>query len=668
MFVFKAAVVGAGTMGGQIAQTIAAAGIPVVLKDIDDALVQAGLDEARNVTSGQVGKLAEKGKITAEQAEEQLKAIMGRIHGTTSYDAFGDVDFVVEAVPERMDIKQSVFAELDAATPGHAILASNTSSLSITEMGEATLRPEKVVGFHYFYPASIMPLIEIVEGEETSAETVSAAITFAQAIRKQPITCAEVPGFVVNRILNSGIAEVWREQEAKGLSIKKIDEGVGAAGVVPIGPYYLVNLLGLDTVLHVAEHLVESYGEERFYVPKGMQKLVADGKLGAKTGGDGFYDAQGEPNISGDNEPDIAELVEMLSLKTLIEACLVLEEGVATHRDIDFGMMAGAGLDPRRGLMPPFMKADVEGLDTILERMENAQERYGERFTPPTILRRLVAQGRLGQKSGQGFYAYPQPDEEQPAEVVKLETRADGVAIAWLANGQMNSISPQVVEDLGKVWSKVKSSGVHALVIASSNPFLYSAGADIKAFTQMDESAGEQLIHAAHALFKELGTEGVATIAAVNGLAFGGGCELAMSCDVRIAARSAIFGQPEIKLGIIPGFGGTQRLPRLVGTNKALEMNLVGDPILADEAFELGLVNRLAEDHELLDTALQWARKLAAQAPLALAQIKRVSGAGDLDQGVEDEKRAFAAVFASADAKEGISAFLGKRAPSFKGE
>jgi enoyl-CoA hydratase/3-hydroxyacyl-CoA dehydrogenase len=670
MFVFKAAVVGAGTMGGQIAQTIAAAGIPVVLKDIDDALVQAGLDEARNVTSGQIGKLVEKGKITAEQAEAQIAEILARIHGTTSYEAFGDVDLVVEAVPERMEIKQSVFAELDAATPGHAILASNTSSLSITEIAEATLRPEKVVGFHYFYPASIMPLIEIVEGEETSAETVAAAITFAQAIRKQPITCVEVPGFVVNRILNSGISEIWREQEEKGLSIKAIDEGVGAAGVTPVGPYYLVNLLGLDTVLHVAEHLVESYGEERFYVPKGMQKLVADGKLGAKTGGDGFYDPQGEANIDGENEPDVAELVELLSLKTFLEACLVLEEGVATHRDIDFGMMAGAGLDPRRGLMPPFMKADSEGLDAVLERMENAQERYGERFTPPTILRRLVAQGRLGQKSGQGFYAYPQPDAEQPAEVVKLETRADGVAIAWLANGPMNSISPQVIEDLGKVWSHVKSASsqpVRALVIASSNPFLFCAGADIKAFTTMDEAAGAELINGAHALFRELGSAGVVTIAAVNGLAFGGGCELAMACDVRIAARSAIFGQPEIKLGIIPGFGGTQRLPRLVGENKALEMNLVGDPILADEAYELGLANRLVEDHELFDTALQWARKLAGQAPVAVAQIKRVSAAGDLDEGIDAEKRAFAEVFASADAREGIAAFLGKRAPRFSG-
>jgi enoyl-CoA hydratase / 3-hydroxyacyl-CoA dehydrogenase len=667
MFVFKAAVVGAGTMGGQIAQTIAVAGFPVVLKDINQDLVQAGLDEARKVTEGQVGKLVKKERITAEQGAAQIEEILGRIEGTTSYGAFGDVDFVIEAVPERMEIKQAVFAELDAVTPGHAILASNTSSLSIGEIGEATMRPDKVVGFHYFYPASVMPLVEIVESEETSPETVTAALTFAQAIRKQPIACLEVPGFVVNRILMSGMSEIWREQEEKKLSIKAMDEGIGAAGVVPMGPYFLVNLLGLDTVLHVAEHVADAYGDERFYVPKGMQKLVSEGKLGAKTGGDGVYSPAGEANLKGDADPDVAEIVELLALKTFTEAALVLQEGVATHRDIDFGMMAGAGLDPRRGLMPPFMKADIEGLDSVLERLENAAERYGERFAPPAILRRLVAQGRLGQKSGQGFYAYPQPDAEQPAEVVKLETRPDGVAIAWLANGQMNSIAPQVIEDLGKVWSRVKDTNVHALVIASSNPFLFSAGADIKAFTAMDAASGEQLIHAAHALLREFGSEGIATIAAVNGLAFGGGCELAMACDVRIAARSATFGQPEIKLGIIPGFGGTQRLPRLVGENKALEMNLVGDPILAEEAFELGLVNRMVEDHELLDTALSWARRLAGQAPVALEQIKRVSGAGDLDAGIEAEKRGFATAFASEDAKEGISAFLGKRAPRFQG-
>jgi enoyl-CoA hydratase / 3-hydroxyacyl-CoA dehydrogenase len=666
MFVFKAAVVGAGTMGGQIAQTIASAGIPVVLKDIDEELVDAGLAEARKVTQNQVGKLVERGKLNEEAAAVQVAAVVERIHGTTEYEGFGDVDFVIEAVPERMEIKRAVFGDLDAITPGHAILASNTSSLSITEIGEATSRPDKVCGFHYFYPASVMRLVEVIEGDDTAAETLSAAIAFAQTIRKMPITCAEVPGFVVNRILTAAMSEIWREQESKGLAIKKIDEGMGAANVVPVGPYFLVSLLGLDTVLHVAEHLHESYGDERFYVPREMQRLVADGKLGAKTGGDGFYSPQGEPNLDGDADPDVDELVELLTLKTFVEACLVLEEGVATHRDIDVGMMAGAGLDPRRGLLPPFMKADVEGLDTILERLETAAERHGERFEPPLTLRRLVAQGRLGQESGQGFYPYPQLDDDQPAEVVKLETRGD-VAIAWLANGLMNAISPQVIRDLDAVWGKVKDSGVRALVIASSNPLLFCAGADIKSFTEMDEAGGRELVDTAHALFSDLGRGGIATIAAVNGLAFGGGCELAMACDVRLVAQSALFGQPEIKLGIIPGFGGTQRLPRLVGHNKALEMNLVGDAIGADEAYEYGLVNRVVLDHELFDTAMQWARKLAGQAPLAVARIKQVSGKGDLDDGIDAEKAAFAAVFVSEDAREGIGAFLGKRLPTWSG-
>ena len=169
MFVFKAGVVGAGVMGGEIAQVIAAAGVPVVLKDVDAKFVDAGLEKAREVTHGQVAKLVSKGKLSEEAAAAQADRTLALITGTTSYDEFGDVDFVIEAVPERMEIKQAVFAELDAVTPGHAVLASNTSSLSITEIGAATHRPDKVVGFHYFYPASIMPLIEIVEGDDTSA-------------------------------------------------------------------------------------------------------------------------------------------------------------------------------------------------------------------------------------------------------------------------------------------------------------------------------------------------------------------------------------------------------------------------------------------------------------------------------------------------------------------
>jgi enoyl-CoA hydratase/3-hydroxyacyl-CoA dehydrogenase len=666
MFVSKAAVVGGGTMGGEIAQAIAAADIPVVVKDIDQKFVDAAVEKARAVTEGQLSRLVKKEKLTQEQADARLAEVMGLVTGTTSYEEFGDVDFVIEAVPEKMAIKQAVFAEIDAATPGHAILASNTSALSITEIGESTLRADKVVGFHFFYPASVMPLVEVVVGEETSQETATAAYNFAQAIKKQPIVCGEVPGFVVNKILMATIGEIWRAQEDHGLSLKAIDEAIAAAQVAPMGPFFLTDLLGLDTVLHVAEHLNESYGES-FYVHKGLQGLVGEGKLGAKSGGEGFF-KDGEQTIPGDAAPDAEELVAMFTGRALVEACLLVEEGVCSVRDIDLGMMAGAGLDPRRGLLPPFWKADVEGLGKVLEMLEGLAERHGERFAPPLLLRRLVAQGRLGLESGQGFYPYPQPDEGEQAETVKLETRG-GVAIAWLANLPMNAVSPEVIRDLKTVWERVKGAdGVGAMVIASAVPVVFSAGADIKAFTAMDEAAGEELIHSGHALLRDLGQAPVATLAAVNSIAFGGGCEIAMACDVRIAAEAAVFGQPEIKLGIIPGFGGSQRLPRLVGPNKALEMNLTGDAVLSEEALEIGLVNRVVPDHELLETALMWAKKLAAQAPVAVGQIKAVSHKGDLDEGIEAEKQGFATAFNSADGKEGIAAFLAKRSPKWSGK
>jgi 3-hydroxyacyl-CoA dehydrogenase len=288
MEVFKAAVVGAGTMGGEIAQVIASAGIPVVLKDVEQKFVDQGLEKAHEVTQGQLGGLVSKEKITQEDADRQLEETVGRIMGATEYEGFGDVDFVVEAVPERMEIKQSVFAELDTVTPGQAILASNTSSLSITEMGEATSRPEKVVGFHFFYPASVMRLIEVIEGEETSEETLQSAANFAQAIRKTAIRCGEVPGFVVNRILNSSVSEIWRVAEEEDIDVKEIDKLVQESKAAPMGPFFLADLLGLDTVLHVAEHLRDSYGD-RFYVSTKMKELVEAGDLGQKTG-KGFYE------------------------------------------------------------------------------------------------------------------------------------------------------------------------------------------------------------------------------------------------------------------------------------------------------------------------------------------------------------------------------------------
>jgi enoyl-CoA hydratase / 3-hydroxyacyl-CoA dehydrogenase len=366
--------------------------------------------------------------------------------------------------------------------------------------------------------------------------------------------------------------------------------------------------------------------------------------------------------MSTGTDIDTQALVDRFTLKAFVESCLVLEEGLASLKDIDLGMMAGAGIIP-----PPFARADQIGLDEVLTKLERASEEWGENYEPPTILRRLVSQGRLGVKSGQGFFPYAQPDAGWDESPVKLETRGE-IAIAWLDNPPANSIAPEVVEALRKVWDAVNGSDVRALVFASVNPMLFCAGADIKAFTKMDAAGGKQLLDGMHGLLREMERSRIVTIAAVNALAFGGGCELAMACDVRIAADSATFGQPEINLGIIPGFGGTQRLPRLVGEAKALELNLTGDPISAEEAYELGLANRVVPDHELLDSALGWARKLAAQAPLAIEQIKQVSATADLDAGIEAEKQGFATVFASEDAREGIGAFLQKRTPKFEGK
>jgi 3-hydroxyacyl-CoA dehydrogenase len=288
MFVFKAGVVGAGVMGGEIAQVIAAAGVPVMLKDVDQKFVDAGLKKAREVTDGQVAKLVGKGKVSEGEATAQAERTLSLITGTTAYDGFGDVDFVIEAVPEKMEIKHAVFAELDAVTPGHAILASNTSGLSITEIGDATNRPDQVVGFHFFWPASYMRLIEVIEGDDTSPETVQAAANFAQSIRKVPVRCRECPGFVVNRILASTASEIWRYQDETGIDVERLDAFITERTQMPMGPFRVADMSGLDTAVKVAHDMVDAYGD-RFYVHRGMEERVERGELGAKTG-KGFYE------------------------------------------------------------------------------------------------------------------------------------------------------------------------------------------------------------------------------------------------------------------------------------------------------------------------------------------------------------------------------------------
>ncbi len=354
-------------------------------------------------------------------------------------------------------------------------------------------------------------------------------------------------------------------------------------------------------------------------------------------------------------------LVERFELKALVEACRVLEDGTAQAGEIDLAMTAGAGIAPG-----PFTRADERGLDSALEALERTRAQWGERFAPPLILRRLVGQGRLGRKSGQGFFPYPRPDPEQGMRRdVVLESRGE-IAIIWLQRPPANLLGPSTFDELTDAWREVDGR-VRAVVIASSSPHAFSAGADIKELAGIDSAAAaRRLVEAGHRVARAMERSSTVTIASVNSTAFGGGCEVALACDFRLAARSASFAQPEIKLGILPGFGGTQRLPRLIGEARALELNLLGEPIGADEALRIGLANRVVPDHELFDASIALARKAARQPPIAVEQVKRVSR-GELDRGLVAETDGFLKALLSEDAAEGLSAFLEKRRANYRG-
>lgn len=279
MYIFKCAVVGAGAMGGEIAQVISWAGLPVVLKDVDQKMLDHGMATARGIYQRRV----DKGKLTAADMSDK----MALITPTMTYDDFGDVDFVIEAVPEKIEIKKAVFAELDKICQSTAILATNTSALSIGAIASATKRPGQVIGFHFFNPASVMKLIEVVSGSQTSEDTIETAVTFAEELRKIPVKVKDCAGFVVNRVLMASMIEILRAREELGVDYEAVDALVQSRGGVPMGPFLLADMLGLDIAVDVAGTLEKAYGP-RFAAPQELRDLVAAGHLGVKTG-KGFY-------------------------------------------------------------------------------------------------------------------------------------------------------------------------------------------------------------------------------------------------------------------------------------------------------------------------------------------------------------------------------------------
>lgn len=410
MYIYKAGIVGAGKMGAEIAQVISYAGIPVVIKDINDKVVKRAIDTARKIYKGRV----DKGKLSPEEMESK----MALISGTTTYEPFKDVDIVIEAVPESLELKRQVFKELDEATQPSAILASNTSALSISALGAATKKPEKVIGMHFFFPAHVMKLVEVIPSLATSQETIDDVISLSESLRKIPVRVNECPGFLINRLLMPYLNEAVYCLQEGAASAKEIDKAMVEFGF-PMGPFTLVDNLGLDICAEVGKILYDGYGE-RMRPAALWNKLIEAKRFGVRSEA-GFYDYKGVEE-HGEGKADtvldnfIKEVqaqtkvtgtkfsVERLILPMINEAAFSFQENISTAQDIDLAMLAGLGFpQDKQGILH---YADAIGIDNVLKGLEDLRAKFSERFFPAYMLKKMVNANHLGVKTKRGFFEY----------------------------------------------------------------------------------------------------------------------------------------------------------------------------------------------------------------------------------------------------------------------
>lgn len=392
-----AAVIGGGTMGSGIAHALARAGVQVRLIDVKPKAVSAGLARIRKMLDEDVAA----GRLSALDARHTFN----RVAPSCEWTGLGLADVVIEAVAEQMSVKRQVFARLDGLTRRDAVLASNTSSLSIAEMAQATQHPNRVVGMHFFNPVAKMPLVEIVRGPQSDDASLATASALALRMGKTPLLVRDAPGFLVNRVLIPYLSEALR-MAGEGGSILAIDRAMKDWGM-PMGPFELLDEIGLDIGMHVLKSFGDQFGE-RASVPVGMEKAVGRGWLGKKTGRGFYVHAEGRhrkasptpneemaailgasPGEPGGNA-SAEEIQWRLVLPMVNEAARLLSEGVTDSADaVDLGTVLGLGFAPFRGGLAHF--ADAVGTDAIVRRLESLASAHGSRFTPAPLLARLAA-------------------------------------------------------------------------------------------------------------------------------------------------------------------------------------------------------------------------------------------------------------------------------------
>ena len=623
----KVAVLGAGNMGSGIAQACAQAGLPVAVRDLRPELVEAG----RKRVEGPLRKRVEVGKMAAADFD----ALLARMTWTTDLaEAVGDADLVIEAVFEDLSVKKQVFAEVSRLAPEHCVFASNTSSLSVTDMAAVTDRPERFGGLHFFFPAAVNKLVEVVAGARTDPFVVEALLTFSRRIAKVPIRTTDRAGFAVNRFFVPWVNEAVRIVEEKVADVPTVEAAAKEAFGISMGPFELMNVTGVPISLHAQSSLHRAFGEA--YRPA---KLL-EAQVAAKKDWD----------LSGSPDPARSRAVadRLLGVAFGIAARLV-EEGVATAADTDKG--ATVGLRWAKG---PFEMMNSAGTASAHRTVATYAERHGDAFPLSADLARLAA-----------------ANEPWPLPLVRVERRGHVAIVTVDRPDALNALNGSVLGDLDAAFAKLAGDrSVRAVVLTGEGQKAFVAGADIRAMAAKTPLEAKEFTALGQSVFRRVERFPTPVIAAVNGFALGGGLELAMSCDLILAGDKATFGFPEVSLGIHPGFGGTQRLPRLVGTMRAKELVFTGRRFGATEAKAMGLVLDVVPAGELLGRATELAETIAKQAPVAVALAKDVMNRAsdvDLDTGLAHELAAVTLTFATEDQKAAMRAFLEKRSYEFQG-
>ena len=620
-------VIGAGTMGSGVAQCAAQSGYKVTLMDTTEEFVQKGMDKINKTLQ----KGIDKGKTTQEKADK----VRSLISTTTDFfEAAKDVDLVIEAVFEEMNIKVEIFKKLNELCKPEAILTSNTSSLSITELANITSHPERFAGLHFFNPAAINKLIEVVAGDKTSKEVMDILLELSVRLGKIPLNVKDAPGFAVNRYFVPFLNEACKIYGEGLANIPTIDQAAMDGFKIGMGPFKLMNFTGIPIAYHAETTLFNKLGEA--YKPAEALKKQ--------------FEAGTEWSLEGEVQTDKLEQVKrrLLGCTWGIAAELV-NQGVASPEDVDRGAMIGLRWDSG-----PFAMMNKIGTKEALNILTDYSQITNGVWHVPENIKQLGAENKpwpihFVSWYKENFLGYIHMNRPEALNALNSKVLKD------LENA---------IEDLGK------DDEIRALII-TGNGNAFVAGADIKEMMGQTLEESREYTRYGQEVFSKIENLNKPVIAAVNGFALGGGCELALACDIIVASQKARFGLPEVNLGIHPGFGGTQRLPRLIGKARAKELIFTGNMISGEEAFEIGLANKIVPPEKLMEEAKNIAKTIAAKGPIAVSQAKQAINKGievELEEGLNMELDSIAIAFNTEDKKEGMEAFVQRRKPDFKGK